>query len=609
MSSPPTTDSLATLLVRLFRHISRRRRYQGLLLLGLTLASSVAEVVSLGAVIPFIGILTQPAKVLAYPPIASIAHSLDITTPGELVLPLTIAFALAALIAGGLRLLMVWVSLRIATATGTDLSMEVYRRTLYQPYRVHIARSSSEIISGITQKVASVTIVLMSVVGLVTSGVLFAAIMTALVAFDPSVAVTALIIFGAGYGLVAWQTRRRLARNSQCIAEDQTSVVKALQEGLGAIRDVLLDGTQAVYIEGYGRAIGPLQRATGENIFINQAPRYAMETLGMILVAALAYSLTRTSGDVGAALPILGALGLGAQRLLPLLQQLYGNWSYVSGSRASLVDVLALLDQPLPDEIGRPLPPPLEFRNCVTFDNVRFRYGSSGPWILDGINLTIKKGGRVGIVGSTGSGKSTALDLLMALIDPTEGRMLVDGRSVDSQARRAWQRAIAHVPQNIYLADSTIAENIAFGVRREMIDIDRVREAARLAQIADFVEGRPEGYSAVVGERGVSLSGGQRQRIGIARALYKEASVLVFDEATNALDTVTEAAVINAIEGLNRELTIVFVAHRLSTLQHCDTIVQLERGQFVAHDSYKHLLSSSSEAQSLALNAASKGTT
>jgi ATP-binding cassette, subfamily B, bacterial PglK len=584
VTSQLKTESLAVLLVRLFHHISGRRRYQALLLLALTLASSVAEVVSLGAVIPFIGVLTQPEKIFAQPAIADFARTLGITTPAEMVLPLTIAFGLAALVAGGLRLLMVWVSLRIATATGTDLSLELYRRTLYQPYRVHIARSSSEIISGITQKVAAVTIVLMSVVGLVTSGVLFATIMAALVAFDPRVAVTALVIFGVGYLLIAWQTRRRLARNSHCIAQEQTAVVKALQEGLGAIRDVLLDGTQAVYIEGYGKAIRPLQRATGENIFINQAPRYAMETLGMILVAGLAYSLTHKSGDVGAALPILGALGLGAQRLLPLLQQMYGNWSYVSGSRGSLGDVLALLDQPLPEDIAEPISSPLVFLDAVTFENVRFRYDSSGPWILDGVNLTINKGGRVGIVGSTGSGKSTALDLLMSLIEPTDGRILVDGQSISSQTRRAWQRTIAHVPQNIYLADSTIAENIAFGVRREMIDMERVREAAKRAQIADFIESHQDGYSAVVGERGVSLSGGQRQRIGIARALYKEASVLIFDEATNALDTLTETAVMAAIEGLNRDLTIVLVAHRLSTLQQCEVIFRVERGQIVAQD-------------------------
>ena len=592
----PRTSStgLLALLGQLFRHISRRRRYQFTLLLGLTLASSCAEVVSLGAVVPFIGILTQPQKVFAYPIVGSVAQALGIASAENLVLPLTIAFAVAALVAGGLRLLLLWVSIRLGNATGADLSIEVYRRTLYQPYRVHVARSSSEIISGITQKVGTATSVLISLTAVVTSAALFAAIMMTLLAIDPMVATVALIGFGGGYGMIAWRTRRRLVRNSQCIAQQQTTVVKALQEGLGAIRDVLLDGTQAVYSGIYGKSIRLLQRASGENTYINQAPRYAMESLAMVLVAALAYFLGHQPGSVGAALPILGAMGLGAQRLLPLMQQLYGNWSIVAGSQAALIDVLDLLDQPLPQDAHQLAPEPLAFQDAISFDNVCFHYGSEGPWVLNGINLVIPKGSRIGFVGSTGSGKSTALDLLMSLLEPTQGKILVDGSPISSKLRRAWQRTIAHVPQSIYLADTTIAENIAFGVPPEQIDLDRVRQAASQAQIADFIESRPEGYNAFVGERGIRLSGGQRQRIGIARALYKQATVLIFDEATSALDSTTEKEVMSAIESLNRDLTILIVAHRLTTLQHCDTIVQLERGQMVTQGSYEHFMNSTS---------------
>jgi ATP-binding cassette, subfamily B, bacterial PglK len=583
-------SSLFSLLARLYGHVNRRRRYQGFLLLALTFVSSAAEVVSLGAIIPFIGILTQPERAMQSASVGAFARWLGITSASDLVLPLTLAFAAAAVVAGALRLTMIWASLRIATATGTDFGLDVYRRTLYQPYRVHITRSSSEIISGITQKIAAVVIVLMSAVTLVTSSILFVAIMIALVSFEPMVAGASLLVFGAGYGLIAWQSRRRLARNSSIVAREQIAVIKALQEGLGGIRDVLLDGTQKVYIDSYERSMRPLQRATGENIFMGQAPRYAMETLGMVLVAGLAYTITRNSSDVGTALPILGALGLGAQRLLPLLQQMYGAWSYVAGSRGSLVDVLVLLDQPMSEEAGRPLPAPMEFAQAVEFRDVCFRYADAGPWILENISLRIERGSRVGIVGTTGSGKSTTLDLLMALIDPTEGEILVDGRPVSGTQRRAWQQAIAHVPQNIYLSDTTIAENIALGVRANAIDMDRVREAARRAQIAEFIESRPGGYQAIVGERGISLSGGQRQRIGIARALYKRASVLILDEATNALDSTTETAVMEGVEQLSDDLTIVFVAHRVSTLEHCDLIIQLEGGRIRARGSYKSLL-------------------
>ena len=579
---------LPALLIRLFQHISLRRRYQFLLLLGLTLASSIAEVVSLGAVLPFIGILTQPEKVFNYPLISGIVKTLGIASPSGLVLPLTVAFAVAAIVAAGLRLLLLWVSIRLTNATGADLSLEVYRRTLYQPYCVHVARNSSEIISGITQKVGTATGVLISFVTVVTSAVLFAAILLTLLAIEPLVAASAIIVFGVGYGVIAWQTRHRLVRNSQCIALEQTQVVKALQEGLGAIRDVLLDGAQAVYSDIYRKSIHQLQRANGENTFINQFPRYAMEAMGMVMVSALAYVLSQRSGGVQTALPIMAALALGAQRLLPLLQQLYGNWTVVAGSHSSLNDVLNLLDQPLPEGVDQPAPEPLSFLENIRFDNVSFRYVGDGPCVLDGLDLVISKGARIGFIGSTGSGKSTALDLLMLLLDPARGRILVDGRLVSGKLRRAWQRAIAHVPQSIFLADATIAENIAFGVLPAEIDMARVRQAAVRAHIAEFVEGRPGGYSAVVGERGVRLSGGQRQRLGIARALYKRATVLVFDEATSALDSITEKEVMDAIESLDKDLTILMIAHRFTTLRNCDTIVRLEHGKIIEQGSYEY---------------------
>jgi ATP-binding cassette subfamily B protein len=577
-SSKSVSPSITTLLAQLFSHVSGRRRRQFALLLGLTVLSSLAEVVSLSAVLPFIGILTQPEMVFGSPALAGVVHALGITTSAELVLPLTVGFAVAALVAGGLRLLLLWVSIRLGNATGADLSIEVYRRTLYQPYSVHVARSSSEIISGITQKVGTATGVLLSVVAVVTSTALFVAIMITLLAIDPTVAIVAAASFGSAYGIIAWLTRRRLAHNSQCIAQQQTQVVKALQEGLGAIRDVLLDGTQTVYSDIYRKAILQLQRAGGENAFINQAPRYAMEALGMALIAVFVLALSYRLGGVAAALPILGMLALGAQRLLPLMQQLYGNWSVVAGSKGALGDVLALLNQRLPLEASQQEPAPLAFKDSIVFDNVCFRYGSSGPWVVDGVNLVIPKGARLGFIGSTGSGKSTVLDLLMGLLEPVQGQILVDGQTVSFSVRRAWQSTVAHVPQSIFLADTTIAENIAFGIPPGQIDLERVRKAAEQARIAEFIESRPEAYRAIVGERGVRLSGGQRQRIGIARALYKRASVLIFDEATSALDNETEQAVMQAIEGLSNDLTILIIAHRLTTLRNCTQIVELGAG-------------------------------
>ena len=590
MKTTTFTATLPNLLARLRHHLSRRRQRQFGLLMGLMLVSAFAEVVSLGAVLPFIGILAAPDLVFKHPIVADVAQAWGITSADQLVLPLTVVFAAAALIAGAIRMLLLWVSTRLAFASGADLSIEVYRRTLYQPYQVHVARNSSEVISGITNKVGGSVNVLYNLLTLISSIVLLVAITLALIAIDPVVALAATVGFGATYGLIAWMSRRRLHRNSQRIAYEQTQVIKALQEGLGGIRDVLLDGTQPVYCDIYRQADLPLRRAQGNNLFIGGSPRFAMEALGTVLIAALAYGLSRQAGGIATALPVLGALALGAQRLLPVLQQGYSAWASIAGNQALLADTIELLDQPLPAAVLQPAQAPLLYQDAIRFDAVRFRYTSDGPWVLDGLNLTIPKGARVGFVGSTGSGKSTTLDLLMGLLMPTEGELLVDGQSISGNRVRAWQRTIAHVPQSIYLADTTMAGNIAFGVPRAAIDLQRVQQAARQAQIADFIESRPEGYNTYVGERGIRLSGGQRQRIGIARALYKQASVLVFDEATSALDNATEQSVIDAIEGLNRDLTILLIAHRLTTVRRCDTIVELEHGRVVAQGTYGQLL-------------------
>ena len=583
-------DGLPALVQRLWSHLSRRRQRQFWMLMGLMLVSAFTDVVSLGAVLPFLGMLTAPDRVLSHPIAKQIAHIFGVISPDQLVLPLTIAFAVAALIAGTLRILLLWANTRITYASGADLSIEVYRRTLYQPYPVHVARNSSEVISGITSKINAATTVLLSLLTLGNSVALLGAVTFALIAIDPVTASLAAVGFGGSYALISGLARHQLARNSRRIAYEQTQVVKALQEGLGGIRDVLLDGTQESYCEIYRHADLPLRRAAGSNAFIGQSPRYAMEALGMVLIAGLAYGLSARSGGIATALPVLGALALGAQRLLPALQQGFNAWAVIVGSQGQLSDAIELLEQPLPAELLQASPTPLHFQKTIRMDAVRFRYANDCPWVLDGLDLTIPKGARVGFVGSTGSGKSTTLDLLMGLLLPTEGAILVDGQPIIGNRVRAWQQTVAHVPQSIYLADASLAENIAFGVPRDAIDLERVRQAARQAQIAEFIESQPNGYSVFVGERGIRLSGGQRQRIGIARALYKQTSVLVFDEATSALDNATEQSVMAAIEELSRDLTILLIAHRLTTVRSCDAIVELEDGRMVARGTYGQLL-------------------
>ena len=583
-------------LKRLYSKLSARRRKQFALLSVLMLAGGVAEVVSLGSVIPFLAALAAPEKVLSHPAVDSFFSTLchlssaiglqifpinnpqsfsSVLGPNATLPLLAVAFALAAISAGAIRLLLLWASTRLANAAGADLSLEVYRRTLYQPYSVHVSRNSSAIISNITSKVGLVILTLSSCLTIGTSSFIIISIVAALFAINPTVALIAALGLGFSYVLITKVSRKKMIYNSTQMAKEQTQVVKALQEGLGGIRDVLLDGTQPAYCHIYQKADAPLRRAQASITFISQSPRFVMESIGMVLFAALALGMNHGHQGMLAALPVLGALALGAQRLLPALQQGYAAWSSIIGYQSSTQEVLELLDQPLPPEASQPLPAPLPFKKSIQFDSVKFRYTSETPWVMDNLSFDIPKGTRVGFVGKTGSGKSTCLDLLMGLLEPSSGRITVDGIALDQRNLRSWQGNIAHVPQSIYLADTSLAENIAFGVPREKLDMKRVKEAARQAHIADFIESSPQGYQALVGERGIRLSGGQRQRIGIARALYKQAAVLVFDEATSALDHETEKAVMEAIEGLNADLTILIIAHRLTTLKNCTQIIEL----------------------------------
>jgi ATP-binding cassette subfamily B protein len=587
-----SNQSITVLLKRLWHHISPRRRGQFGLLLALMLFASFAEIISIGAVLPFLGVLTAPEPVFDHALAQPIIQALGLTAPSQLLLPLTIAFGVAALLAGAMRLILLWASTRLSFATGADLSISIYSRTLYQPYAVHCALNSSEVINGISGKANGVIYsIIVPALTLISSSVMLIAILIALLAVEPVIALAAFGGFGLIYAFIIRLTRKQLLADSQRIARESSHVIKSLQEGLGGIRDVLIDGSQATYCHIYRNADLPLRRAQGNNLFISSSPRYAMEALGMMLIAALAYSLAQqTDGIANKAIPTLGALALGAQRLLPVLQQAYGSWISIQGGQASLQDTLELLDQTLPDYADQPAAKPLPFKHNISLKQLGFRYSPQTPYVLKQINLTIGKGSRVGFIGTTGSGKSTLLDIVMGLLKPTDGALEIDGQPLTPINNRAWQAHIAHVPQAIFLADSSIEQNIAFGVPKDHIDPQRVRQAARQAQIAVNIESWPEQYKTLVGERGIRLSGGQRQRIGIARALYKQADVIIFDEATSALDNETEQDVMQAIENLSKELTILIIAHRISTLKNCSQIVELGETCIKRTGSYQDIL-------------------
>lgn len=566
--------SIAGMARRLWGYVGRRRRKQFVLVLGLSVLASLTEIVSIGAVLPFLGALSAPEKVFASRYARPLVDWFDLAEPSQIILPLTVAFCAASLLAGAMRVTLLRASLGLSFAVGADISNEVYRRTLYQPYSVHISRNSSEIINGISIKTNEVIFyIIMPAMTLISAAFMITAIVTALAAFIPFAALAAFALFGTFYALLVKYLRRKLKANSEQIARESTNSIKYLQEGLGGIRDILIDGTQETFSRTFRKSDSILRNAQSNNQFLAQSPRFVMESAGMVLIAGIAFGLSQGMSGVASTLPTLAALALGLQRLLPALQQGYHSWSTIHGAQSSLRDALELLGQPMPPPDANPAAP-ITFSRDIQLEDVSFRYGAATPWVLKDVNIVISKGSRIGFVGTTGSGKSTLLDIVMGLLHPSKGRVLVDGVAITVGNVAQWRAHVAHVPQTIFLTDGSVRENIAFGVPVGDIDEAAVREAARCAQIGDAIESWPKGYETVVGERGVQLSGGQRQRIGIARALYKRADLIIFDEATSALDTTTEEAVMESIESLSGEITVLIIAHRLSTLKNCGQVIE-----------------------------------
>jgi ATP-binding cassette subfamily B protein len=596
------SNSLFHNLIQIYCHLSRRRQLQLGLIAILTVLTGAAEMVSLGAVLPFLGALTNAPDLLQHPQVQPLAHALRIQTPLQLIMWLALLFSITAVVANGLRLLNMRSQLRIAAAIGSDLSGQVYQRTLLQPYAFHARYNTSELISSITEDVGSVSRGLLpSVLYLLSNSFLVVAIAVSLLLINTRVALTASCVLGLTYFFLLRFTKQALSRNSHQLVHQNRLLLKYLQEGLGGIRDVLLDGSQGFFVALYRQADRPYRQASASNAFISSMPRFLVEAVAMGAIALLAVLMAYQTQNLSQIVPVLGALALGANRLLPALQACFSAITALRGYSTSLERVMEALQRPVDPAWLKPVPAALPLQRELSLQEVGFRYSELTPWVLQDLSLVIKANTTVGFVGSTGSGKSTTVDLILGLLQPERGQMLVDGLPVMGDDLRAWQRSIAHVPQTIFLSDATIAENIAFGIPPSQIDWVRVREAARWAQLADFIESRPAGYDEVVGERGIRLSGGQRQRIGIARALYKRASVIVFDEATSALDNATEREVMAAIESLSGELTIILIAHRLSTVRRCDCIFELNQGRVVAQGTYEQLLTASASFRAMAL--------
>jgi ABC-type multidrug transport system fused ATPase/permease subunit len=553
------------------------------------LIASIADIVSIGSIIPFLGILTDPTSVFKSAAAQPLITFLSISQPSELVLPLTLIFGVAVFLAGAVRTMLLWANARLSYALGADISLAIYSKTLHQSYDQHCNRNTSEVIDGMINKTGGVIYCISMLFTFITSIILISIIVFALLISD---ATAAFIVFG-GIGIlyyaVALRTKKFVAKNSQVIALESSNIIKTLQEGLGGIREVLLNGLQSTYLRTYQLSDRRLRVAQSVNTFAAQSPKYFMETIGLILMAGFAFVITNQGGGVQSTIPVLGALALGAQRLLPAMQQAYLSWSGLIGMQESLAGALELLEQGISQVDESNKLETTEFSSLV-LENVCFRYEKSEDFIIKNLSISIMKGDRVGIIGSTGSGKSTLLDLMTGLLSPSSGAILINDQQLDIVSKNVWQKMIGYVSQHVYLMDGSIAQNIAFAMEESGMDSRRIQEAAIKAQLIESSENSMQRLRMMVGERGNRISGGQRQRIGIARAIYKNRPILVLDEATSALDYNTENKVMESIKNLDKGVTLIVVAHRLSTLRDCNKIIRIEDGSIVGYGAYEEFV-------------------
>jgi ATP-binding cassette, subfamily B, bacterial PglK len=556
----------------LFRLLPPARRRQFLLTLLLMLAGAVAEMVTIGAALPFLALIADPSSALVPAWLVRLLAAVG----GSPIVGAALLLIVAALGSALVRLALTWGSQRFVMAAGHDMAASVFGRMLRQPYSEQVRRNSSQTLAAI-EKVQGVVFGLLQpamqgLIGVVIAVCVFAVLLR----IDARAAGIAAVSVAVAYVGVSLLVRPRLRRNSAAQASTMVDRTRTIQEGLGGIRDIILDRSENLFEAKFRDLDSRFRRATAATQFVAGAPRFVVEAAGLVAIALVTLAMSLEPGGVVKAIPVLGALALGAQRLLPLIQQAYYGWSLASGNFHAFRDVIELMQMPIPEP--QPDSPPLAIERDLVFDRVGFRF-PEGRFALADVSFRIRAGEHVGIAGATGGGKSTLLDLLMGLLEPDEGSILVDGRPLDAVSRPAWQAGLAHVPQTIYLADDTIAANIAFPRPADDMDRERLAAAVRAAQLDSFLAGLADGLDTYVGERGVRLSGGQRQRIGLARALYRRPRLLILDEATSALDEDTEAAVLSALQALRNDLTLVTVAHRATTLAACDRLIRVDGGR------------------------------
>lgn len=579
----------------LFDRHERRRFY---LLMVLMIVVAFAEVLGISTVMLLLGILAQPEKIAESRHLSWAYEALGFTSTFAFQIFLSAGVFVAVMGSLVLKALGSWAIIRFSTMRGYTISTRLLQSYLRQPYAWFLERNSAHIRKSVLNEVDQmVSRVIVPGLRLAASFLLALSIVVFLLLVDPLISILAAILLGGGYALIYFRLRKVLQRIGKDMLIINGERFRLAQESTGGIKEVKLMGLEDEYVRRFRDAARRRARLTATSQAMGELPRYVLEGLTFaILITIIFVMLFRSGGNLAAVIPTLGIFAFSVLRLLPSLQQVYASLASIRNGTAVLdhihEDYTPVLGQLAPQPAATAtLVAPLALTGELELKGLDYAYSAAGRPAVRGIDIRIAARTTVGIVGGTGAGKTTLIDLILGLLTPQAGEILVDGVAITEANRRAWQRSLGYVPQSIYLTDDSIARNIAFGIPADKIDMQAVERAARIAALHDFVvQDLPKGYETMVGERGVRLSGGQRQRIGIARALYSDPSLLILDEATSALDNITERVVMEAVQNIRADKTIIIIAHRLTTVRQCDTIFLLEKGQVASVGTYDELV-------------------
>ena len=588
---------------KIFSLLSVRERRQVYILLGAILFSALINVMSIASILPFMAVVTNPQVIETNTYLNFVFNYLGFTSSNQFLIFLGIFVAILLVFSNSLRLGAIWYNVRFSEYCNANLSRKMLQYYLMQPYQYFLNRNTSAMGKNVLSEVSRViNNLLKPLLNFIAQGLIVILIFALLVTVDPIVAMVILGVLGGSYALIFLSVRGWIGRLGKRRALANQGRYKSATEALNGIKDLKVLGREKSFLDKFDVYAREQAFTQSRNALIGAVPKHALETIafGGVLIMVI-YTLA-SAGNTDRVIPLLSLYAFAGYRLMPALQNIFSDWSQVRFNLAALDMLLedmreksANLHTPLYKKMN-----PLPITRTLELKDISYSYPYSSERVLSELNLNIKANTTVGFVGSTGSGKSTTIDVILCLLEPQKGAVLVDGQRLSGESILRWQRNIGYVPQFIYLSDDTVSHNIAFGVSRSEVDQDAVERAARTARLHDFIVELPQGYDTLVGERGMRLSGGQRQRIGIARALYHDPQVLILDEATSALDNATEEQVMLDIQKMSRRKTILMIAHRLTTVRECDQIFFLEKGRLVGTGTYEELLSSNGQFQLMA---------